>query len=126
MASKTEHLTRRERQIMDVIYGRGEATAADVQAALPDAPGYSAVRALLRILEDKGVLKHREDGPRYVYLPTQAPEQARRSALKRVVSTFFEGSLASAVASLVDAADGKLDPEELRRLEAIIKKAKSK
>ena len=126
MASKTEHLTRRERQIMDVIHGRGEATAADVQAALPDAPGYSAVRALLRILEDKGVLKHREDGPRYVYQPTQAPDQARRSALKRVVSTFFEGSLASAVAALVDAADGKLDPEELRRLEAIIKKAKSR
>ena len=111
---------------MDVIFSKGEATAADVQAALPDAPGYSAVRALLRILEDKGVLKHREDGPRYVYLPTQAPEQARRSALKRVVSTFFEGSLASAVASLVDAADGKLDAEELRRLEAIIKKARSK
>ena len=126
MASKTEHLTRRERQIMDVIHGRGEATAADVQAALPDAPGYSAVRALLRILEDKGVLKHREDGPRYVYQPTQAPDQARRSALKRVVSTFFEGSLASAVAALVYAADGKLDPEELRRLEAIIKKAKSR
>jgi len=126
MKSKTEHLTRRERQIMDVIFSKGEATAADVQSALPDAPGYSAVRALLRILEDKGVLKHREDGPRYVYLPTQAPEQARRSALKRVVSTFFEGSLASAVASLVDAADGNLDAEELRRLEAIIKKAKSK
>ncbi|MDF3056711.1 MAG: CopY family transcriptional regulator [Rariglobus sp.] len=111
---------------MDIIYRRGEATAADVQAALPDAPGYSAVRALLRILEDKGVLKHREEGPRYVYLPTQAPEQARRSALKRVVSTFFEGSLVSAVAALVDSADDKLDPEELRRLEAIIKKAKSK
>jgi len=126
MKSKTEHLTRRERQIMDVIFSKGEATAADVQSALPDAPDYSAVRALLRILEDKGVLKHREDGPRYVYLPTQAPEQARRSALKRVVSTFFEGSLASAVASLVDAADGNLDAEELRRLEAIIKKAKSK
>jgi predicted transcriptional regulator len=126
MASKTEHLSRRERQIMDVIYGKGEATAVDVQAALPDAPGYSAVRALLRILEDKGVLKHREEGPRYVYLPTQAPEQARRSALKRVVGTFFEGSLASAVASLVDANDGKLDPEELRRLEAIIRKAKTK
>jgi predicted transcriptional regulator len=126
MKSKPDQLSRRERQIMDIIYGRGEATAADVQAALPEAPGYSAVRALLRILEDKGVLKHREDGPRYIYLPTQAPEQARRSALKRVVRTFFEGSLASAVAALVDANDGKLDPKELSRLEEIIKKAKTK
>lgn len=111
---------------MDVIYGRGEATAAEVQAALPEAPGYSAVRALLRILEEKGVLRHREDGPRYIYVPTQAPEQARRSALKQVVRTFFEGSLASAVAALVEADDGKFDPDELRRLEAIIRKAKSK
>ncbi|MBW8780876.1 MAG: BlaI/MecI/CopY family transcriptional regulator [Verrucomicrobia bacterium] len=126
MKEKSHRLTRRERQIMDVIYGRGEASAADVQAALPDAPGYSAVRALLRILENKGFLKHREDGPRYLYLPTQAVEHARRSALKQIVSAFFEGSLANAVASLVDANDGKLDPEELRRLEAIIKKAKSK
>ncbi|AHF93627.1 CopY family transcriptional regulator [Opitutaceae bacterium TAV5] len=126
MKLKPEHLTRRERQIMDIIFSRSEATAADVQAALPEAPGYSAVRALLRILEEKGFLKHREDGPRYIYLPTQAPEQARRSALKRVVSTFFEGSLASAVAALVDADDGKLDPEELNRIEAIIKKARSR
>ena len=121
-----DDLSRRERQIMDVVYARGEATVAEIQEALPDAPGYSAVRALLRILEDKGALKHREDGPRYVYLPTQPAEQARQSALKRVVGAFFAGSLASAVASLVDAEGGKLDPEELKRLEAIIKKAKSK
>lgn len=121
-----DDLSRRERQIMDVVYARGEATAAEIQEALPEAPSYSAVRALLRILEDKGALKHREDGPRYVYLPTQPAEQARRSALKRVVGAFFAGSLASAVASLVDAEGGKLDPEELKRLEAIIKKAKSK
>lgn len=126
MKPKVDRLSRRERQIMDVIYGRGEATAAEVQAALPEAPGYSAVRALLRILEEKGVLRHREDGPRYIYVPTQAPEQARRSALKQVVRTFFEGSLASAVAALVEADDGKFDPDELRRLEAIIRKAKSK
>lgn len=111
---------------MDIIYARGEATAADIQEALPGAPGYSAIRALLRILEEKGVLKHREDGPRYVFLPTQPPELARRSALQRVVAAFYSGSLASAVASLVDAQDGKVDPEELRRLEAIIRKAKSK
>src|SRR5471032_532378 len=126
MTSKSVHLTRRERQIMDVIYARGEATAAEVQSALPDAPGYSAVRALLRILEDKGFLRHREDGPRYRYRPVQAPAQARRSALKQVVNSFFEGSLANAVAALVDAAEEKLLPDELSRLEAIIKKAKSK
>ena len=72
-----DDLSRRERQIMDVVYARGEATAAEIQEALPDAPGYSAVRALLRILEDKGALKHREDGPRYVYLPTQPAESNR-------------------------------------------------
>ena len=124
--AKPDQLSRRERQIMEVIYARGEATAAEVQEALPEAPGYSAVRALLRILEDKGVLKHREDGPRYVFLPTQPAEQARRSALQRVVSAFYSGSLANAVASLVDANEGKLDAEELKRLEEIIKRAKSK
>ena len=124
--AKPDQLSRRERQIMEVIYARGEATAAEVQEALPDEQGYSAVRALLRILEDKGVLKHREDGPRYVFLPTQPAEQARRSALQRVVSAFYSGSLANAVASLVDANEGKLDAEELKRLEEIIKRAKSK
>ena len=124
--AKPDQLSRRERQIMEVIYARGEATAAEVQEALPEAPGYSAVRALLRILEDKGVLKHREDGPRYVFLPTQPAEQARRSALQRVVSAFYSGSLANAVASLVDANEGKLDADELKRLEEIIKRAKSK
>ncbi|MEI6862148.1 MAG: BlaI/MecI/CopY family transcriptional regulator [Verrucomicrobiota bacterium] len=126
MTSKTVHFTRRERQIMDVIYARGEATAAEVQAGLPAAPSYSTVRALLRILEDKGFLRHREDGPRYRFRPTQAPAQARRSALKQVVNAFFEGSVANAVAALVDTAEEKLPPEELIRLEAIIHKAKQK
>lgn len=126
MKSKADQLSRRERQIMDIIYGNGEATAAEVRAALPDAPGYSAVRALLRILETKGMLKHREDGPRYIYLPTQAPEKARRSALKQVVRRFFDGSLANAMAALIESGDSKLEPEELRRLEEIIKKAKTK
>jgi predicted transcriptional regulator len=124
MKLKHHDLSRRERQIMDVIHARGEATAADVNAALPNAPSYSAVRALLRILEEKGFLKHREDGPRYVYLPTESPNLARRSALKRVVETFFEGSLANAVAALVD--DEKLPPEEIARIESVIRKAKSK
>jgi predicted transcriptional regulator len=110
---------------MDIIYTRGQATAAEVNAALPDPPSYSAVRTLLRILEEKGHIKHREEGPRYVYAPTQAREKASRSALRRVVATFFEGSLANAVAALVDEG-AKLSPEELKRIEAIIKKAKAR
>ena len=111
---------------MDIIYAGGEATAVEVQAGLPKAPSYSATRTLLRILEEKGHLKHREDGPRYVYSPTQSHKQASRSALKRVVQTFFEGSLANAVAALVDAEAGKLTADELQRIEAIIKQAKAK
>ena len=123
MPPKHHQHSRRERQIMDVIFARGEATAADVHAALPEPPSYSAVRAMLRILEDKGALKHREDGPRYIYLPTESREKASRSALNRVVQTFFDGSLADAVAALVDA---KLDPAELARIEKIIRQAKTK
>ena len=111
---------------MDVVYARGEATAAEIQAGLPDAPGYSAVRALLRILEAKGFLRHREDGPRYRYRPTQPPAVARRSALRQVVNSFFEGSLANAVAALVDAAEEELPPEEISRLEAVIHNHKVK
>lgn len=124
MQDKRAELSRRERQITDIIYERGEATAAEVTESLPDAPSYSTVRALLRILEDKGVLKHREDGPRYIYAPTVPREKASKSALTRVLNTFFEGSLANAVAALVDTKDGKFSAEELQRLEAIIKQAK--
>jgi len=124
MKPKHHDLSRRERQIMDVIHAKGEATAADVNAALPNAPSYSAARALLRILEEKGFLKHREDGPRYVYQPTEARETASRSALQRVVETFFDGSLANAVAALAD--DEKLSPDELKQIEAVIKKARTK
>ena len=109
---------------MDLVYARGEVTAAEVEKGLPDAPSYSAVRALLRVLVDKGFLKHRQDGPRYVYLPTVPREKASRSALKNVLKTFFEGSLSNAVASLVSARESKLSPEELTRLEAIIKQAR--
>jgi BlaI family penicillinase repressor len=126
MPSKDQELSRRERQIMDVIYARGEATAADVNAALPNPPSYSAVRAMLRILEEKGVLRHREDGPRYVFLPVVPREKASRSALTGVIKTFFAGSLADAVAAFVDAEDGQVSPEELKRLEAVIEAAKSK
>jgi BlaI family transcriptional regulator, penicillinase repressor len=110
---------------MDVIYAKGEATAAEVEAELPDAPSYSAVRALLRILVDKGALKHRQDGPRYVFSPTENRTKASRSALKSLLHTFFDGSLANAVAAMVDAKDSRLTTEEISRLEDIIKKARS-
>lgn len=126
MPAKPHDLSRRERQIMDAIYARGEATAADVHAAIPGPPSYSAIRALLRVLEEKGVLKHREDGPRYVFAPTMPREKASRSALHSVVQTFFDGSLANAVAALVDGGSGKVSAEELRRIEAIIEAAKKK
>ena len=111
---------------MDIIYARGEATAAEVGEALPDPPGYSSVRALLRILEEKGHLRHREDGPRYIFAPTVAREKASRPALQRVVQTFFEGSPSRAVAALVDGEGGRIDAAELKRVEAIIKAAKAK
>lgn len=111
---------------MEVLFTRHEATAAEVVEALPDAPSYSAVRALLRILEEKGHLRHREDGPRYVFTPTQPREEASRTALQRVVQTFFEGSFSKAVAALVDAEGGALDAAELRRIEEIIQAAKTK
>lgn len=110
---------------MDIIYARGEATAAEVAESMTDAPSYSAVRTFLRILEDKGFLKHREDGRRFVFLPTEPHEKASKSALKQVVKTFFDGSLASAVAALVDGRE-KISPGELERLEAIIQQAKKR
>src|SRR5215203_5675283 len=91
-------LSRRERQIVDILYARGRATAADVQAALPDPPSYSAVRAMLRILEEKGHVRHEQDGPRYVYLPTVAPDRAKKTAIRHVLRTFFEGSAEQAMA----------------------------
>ena len=126
MPTDTHQLTRRERQIMDIIFAHGEATAAEVVAALPGEPSSSTVRTLLRIMEEKGHLRHREHGPRFVYLPVRTRAAESKSALKRVVKTFFEGSFADAVAALVDTADGKLPAEELKRIEAIIKRAKAK
>lgn len=122
MAQPSEQLSRRERQIMDVIYARGQATAAEVTAALPDPPSYSAVRALLRILEQKGHLRHQEDGPRYVFLPTVSRDRARRSALRNLVRTFFDGSPAQAAAALIDQAE--LSDDDAMRLAQLIEKAK--
>src|SRR5678815_1478079 len=95
-------VSRRERQILDVLYKAGRATAADIQQALPAAPSYSAVRTLLRILEDKGHVRHEQDGSRYIYVPTVAPERAKRSALQHMLDTFFAGSTTQAIAALLD------------------------
>ncbi len=117
-------LSRRERQIMDVIYRRGRATAASVHADLPDPPSYSAVRALLRVLESKGHLSHAIDGPRYVYSPTVPRERARDSALRQLVGTFFDGSTEAAVAALLDLNATRLSDAELNRLAGLIAQAK--
>jgi len=115
-------LSRRERQIMDAIYRAGRATAVDVAAALPNPPGNSATRAMLAILVRKGLLKIEKDGPRFVYLPTRPGREAGRSAIRRVVETFFAGSLTSAVAALLDADENNLSPAEIARLKALIEK----
>lgn len=109
---------------MDVIFARDQVTAAEVMAQLPDPPTYSTVRKLLQILEEKGHLRHRLDGPRYVYEVTLPKEQASRSALEQVLHTFFQGSLSSAVAALIDSRAGRIDAQELQRLESIVKAAK--
>src|SRR3712207_5656202 len=117
-------LSRRERQIMDVLYQLGEATAAEVQERLPEPPSYSAVRAMLRILEDKGHVGHHEDGPRYVYTPTVARDTARRSAVSHLLKTFFDGSVTDAMAALLDGAERKLSRDEIDRLSQIIEQRK--
>ena len=118
------NLSRRERQIMDVIFQRGRATAAEVMENLPDPPGYSAVRATLRILEEKGHVQHEQDGLRYVFVPTMARETAKRSALEHLLQTFFNGSTEQAVATLLDESVSKLSEEELNRLAQLIEKAR--
>ena len=118
------NLSRRERQMMDILYARGRATAAEIHEALPDAPTYSAVRAKLRVLEEKGHIRHEEESLRYVYLPTLPRDTARRSALRHVVSTFFEGSVEQAVAALLDLSAAKLDERELDRIANLIDEAK--
>src|SRR5919199_4286650 len=108
-------LSRRERQIMDFLFKHGKATVAAVQAGIPDPPSYSAVRAMLRTLEEKGHVTHEEDGRAYVYRPTVAREQARRSALRHVLSTFFGGSTEQAVAPLLHLSGPRLPREGVRR-----------
>ena len=116
-------LGRRERQILDAVYRLGRASVADVRAALPDPPSYSAVRGMLNLLKDKGHLRHESDGLRYVYLPVVEPAEARRSAMAHVVRTFFGGSPAEAASALFDLPDGKLSREELAQLSRLVKQA---
>jgi predicted transcriptional regulator len=117
-------LSRRERQIMEILYSRGAATAAEVHAAMEDAPSYSAVRAMLRILEDKGHLKHRADGVRYIYAPTVNRESAKRSAVRHMVDTLFAGAADQMVAALLDSSVDSMSPEQLERIAQMIEKAK--
>jgi predicted transcriptional regulator len=119
-----EELSRRERQIMDVLYRRHKATAAEIRQDLPDAPSYSAVRTLVRILEEKGFVEHAADGTRYVYQPKAPLRTARRAAAKRLLDTFFEGSVPQAVATLLDVSTANLSDAELDELESRIEKAR--
>jgi BlaI family transcriptional regulator, penicillinase repressor len=125
MAERMEEgLSRRERQIMDVVYGRGAATAVEVVENLPDPPSKTAVRTLLRILEEKGHLKHVQQGREFVYQPTRPRLKAGKSAFQRVLSTFFDGSLEKAVAAHLADSSAKLTAEELERLAEVIQQAR--
>jgi len=117
-------LTRREREIMDILYRLGRATAHEVLEHLPDPPSYSAVRALLRLLEERGHIRHVQEGQRYIYLPAVARGSAQKSALSHVVRTFFGGSVEQAIAALVDSSRTKLSREELDRLAPLIDDAR--
>lgn len=122
--TKREDLSRRERQIIDILYARGPSTAGEIQAHLPDAPSYSATRALLRILEEKGHVRHEEQGPRYVFSPTVPRDKAKRQAIQHVLRTFFDGSPQQAVATLLDVSSRKMSEEDFDRLAKMIDDAR--
>ena len=125
MSERThENLSRRERQIMDIVYEQRLVSATEVLERLPDPPSYSAVRAMLRVLENKGHLRHEVDGTKYVYLPTLSHAKARRSALENVLQTFFDGSTEKAVAALIDMSRDELDDPDLDRLARLIERAR--
>ena len=124
-ATSFERLPRRERQIMDALYQLGKATVSEVMAQLPDPPSYSAVRATLRVLEDKGFVKHRQDGPRYVYLAAVPRDAARRAALQHLVTTFFEGSNERALLALLQMSDTRLPDTDIERLAELIQQAQA-
>ena len=122
--TREKGMSRRERQIMDIVYEKEAATAAEIQALLPNPPSYSAVRALLRVLEGKGHLHHRSEGPRYVYYPVVKRVQASRSALKHLVRTFFDGSVEQLVSTLLDVSKNDLDAGSYERLSELIDEAR--
>ena len=124
MANPLAELGRRERQIMDAIIRRGRATAADVHQELPDPPSYSSVRSMLRLLEDKGFVRHEWEGPRHVYLPTADPDQMRRSAAKHLLQTFFNNSMEAAVAAMLGASTKPPSNDELDRMAELIERAR--
>lgn len=117
-------LSRRERQIMDILYRQGKASASEVRELMDDAPSYSAVRAMLRVLEEKGHVRHQAEGLKYVYVPTVARDKAKRTAVKHVMETFFNGSPEQIVAALLDVASTRLTREELDRMSQLIEDAK--
>jgi predicted transcriptional regulator len=121
---KPSPLTRREREIMDILHRRGRATAHEVLEDLAEPPSYSAVRTFLRLLEERGHIRHDQDGPRYVYMPIVARRDAQRSAVAHLVYTFFDGSVEDAVASLVESSKPRLSPVELDRIASLVAKAK--
>jgi BlaI family penicillinase repressor len=120
----TENLSRRERQIMDILFALGRASGPEIQERLPDQPSYSGVRTILRVLERKGHISHVEEGMRYVYQPVVTREKATKSAINRLVSTFFDGSAKAAAAAFVDPSTVNLSKEDLRDLERMIRKAR--
>ncbi|HYR27552.1 MAG TPA: BlaI/MecI/CopY family transcriptional regulator [Thermoanaerobaculia bacterium] len=124
MPKTTETLSRREREMMNIIFARGQATATEVLEAMAEPPSYSAVRATLRILEQKGHLKHQHDGARYVYLPTLNRDKVRLSALDQLLTTFFDGSAANVVATLIEKQKGNMTDDELDRLSVLIEQAR--
>lgn len=124
-ANHSTHLSRRERQIMDIVYRRGQATAAEIHEQLPDAPCAAAVRTLLRILEDKGHLRHEKDGPRHVYFPTTPRSVAQRSAVRHLIGTFFGGSRTAAVAALLEESERPLSDDERAELASVIRRLRT-
>jgi BlaI family penicillinase repressor len=126
MGRAADSLSRRERQIMEIIYRRGQATAVEVHAEILDAPSKTAVRTLVRILEEKGHLKHKQEGLSFVYEPSRPRDQAARSAFRRLLDTFFEGSLEKAIAAHLSEVGGHLSPGELDRLADLIRQARKK
>jgi predicted transcriptional regulator len=122
--SESESLSRRERQIMDILFTLGRASGPEIQERLPDQPSYSGVRTILRVLERKGHIRHVEEGMRYVYLPVVAREKAKQSAIARLVATFFDGSAKAAAAAFLDPGTANLSEEDLKELERAIRKAR--